>query len=110
MNPLVFNLGPTELLIILAILLLLFGGARLAGLGKSTGRALREFKEETKDLKGKDKDQALDNPPAPQNTAQAQPPMQQPTPYPPTVQQPPAEQWPPAGNMQNPGSEVRRDS
>jgi sec-independent protein translocase protein TatA len=38
-------------LIILAVVLLLFGGARLAGLGKSTGRALREFKEETKGLK-----------------------------------------------------------
>ena len=51
MTPLVFNLGPTELLIILAIVLLLFGGARLAGLGKSTGRAIKEFKEETKGLK-----------------------------------------------------------
>ena len=52
MVPLIFNLGPTELLIILAIVLLLFGGSRLAGLGKSTGRALKEFKEETKGLKG----------------------------------------------------------
>jgi sec-independent protein translocase protein TatA len=52
MEPLIFNLGPTELLIILAIVLLLFGGSRLAGLGKSTGRALKEFKEETKGLKG----------------------------------------------------------
>ena len=51
MVPLIFNLGPTELLIILAIVLLLFGGSRLAGLGKSTGRALKEFKEETKGLK-----------------------------------------------------------
>ena len=52
MFPLVIGLGPTELLIILAIILLLFGGTRLAGLGKSTGRAIREFKEETKDIKG----------------------------------------------------------
>ncbi len=52
MTPLVLGLGPTELLIILAIVLLLFGGTRLAGLGKSTGRAIREFKEETKDIKG----------------------------------------------------------
>ncbi len=51
MTPLIFNLGPSELLIILAIVLLLFGGSRLAGLGKSTGRALKEFKEETKGLK-----------------------------------------------------------
>lgn len=52
MNPLVLGLGMPELLIILAIILLLFGGTRLAGLGKSTGRAIREFKDETKDLKG----------------------------------------------------------
>lgn len=54
MLPLIFNLGPSELLIILAIVLLLFGGSRLAGLGKSTGRALKEFKEETKGLKAGD--------------------------------------------------------
>lgn len=47
-------LSPIHLLIILAIVLLLFGGSRLAGLGKSSGRALREFKEETKGLRDKD--------------------------------------------------------
>lgn len=53
MTPLaMFGLGVPELLIILAVVLLLFGGSRLAGLGKSTGRALKEFKEETKSLKG----------------------------------------------------------
>ncbi|MGI8459281.1 MAG: twin-arginine translocase TatA/TatE family subunit [Propionibacteriaceae bacterium] len=50
-----FGLGVPELLIILAVVLLLFGGSRLAGLGKSTGRALREFKEETKDMSSGDK-------------------------------------------------------
>ena len=50
-----FGLGVPELLIILAVVLLLFGGSRLAGLGKSTGRALKEFKEETKGLKPGDK-------------------------------------------------------
>jgi sec-independent protein translocase protein TatA len=61
MTPLALPIGPTELIIILVIILVLFGGARLAGLGKSTGRAIREFKEETKNLGGdkdKDKDQA----------------------------------------------------
>ncbi len=42
------NIGPMELLIILAIALLLFGGSRLAGLGKGVGRSIREFKEEVK--------------------------------------------------------------
>ena len=62
MTPLAFGgLGVPELLIILAVVLLLFGGARLAGLGKSTGRALREFKEETKGLRDKD-GAAVDDP------------------------------------------------
>ena len=50
-EPLVLGLGVPELLIILAVVLLLFGGARLAGIGKSTGRAIKEFKEETRGLK-----------------------------------------------------------
>ena len=54
MEPLVLGLGVPELLIILAVVLLLFGGARLAGIGKSTGRAIKEFKEETKGLKESD--------------------------------------------------------
>jgi len=62
--PLIFNLGPTELLIILAIVLLLFGGARLAGLGKSTGRAIKEFKEETKGIRGNDDPDNVTPPPA----------------------------------------------
>lgn len=36
------------MLIILAIALLLFGGSRLAGLGKGVGRSIREFKSEVK--------------------------------------------------------------
>ena len=52
----IFGLGVPELLIILAVVLLLFGGSRLAGLGKSTGRALKEFKEETKGLKQEEPD------------------------------------------------------
>ena len=48
------NLGPMEIAIIAVVLLVLFGGAKLAGLGKSTGRALREFKEETKGLRDSD--------------------------------------------------------
>lgn len=49
--PLVLGLGMQELVIILLIALLLFGGSRLAGIGKSSGRAIREFKEETRGLR-----------------------------------------------------------
>ena len=50
-----FGLGWPELLIILVVALLLFGGSRLAGIGKGTGRAIREFKEETQGLRDADK-------------------------------------------------------
>lgn len=43
------NLGPTELLIILVIVLVLFGGAKLPKLAKSLGEAQREFKKGTED-------------------------------------------------------------
>ena len=65
MTPLVFGLGVWELLIILAVILLIFGGTRLAGLGKSTGRALREFKEETRGLSDSKEAQASDPASAP---------------------------------------------
>ena len=39
------NLGPTELLIILAIVLLLFGSTRLPKLARSLGQASKEFKQ-----------------------------------------------------------------
>ena len=44
------SIGWPELIIILIVVLLLFGGTRLAGLGKASGKAIREFKEETRDL------------------------------------------------------------
>ena len=39
------DLGPTELLIVLAIALLLFGGAKLPKLARSMGEASREFRK-----------------------------------------------------------------
>lgn len=39
------NLGPTELIIILVIVLLLFGGAKLPKLARSLGEAKREFEK-----------------------------------------------------------------
>ena len=59
------NLGPTELIIILVIVLVLFGSTRLPKLARSMGQASKEFKkgvsEGDKDDEGdkpvKDKDQ-----------------------------------------------------
>ena len=74
MTPLAFGgLGVPELLIILAVVLLLFGGSRLAGLGKSSGRALREFKEETKGLPSKDKTAPAEDPAFGQPTVTPEP-------------------------------------
>jgi sec-independent protein translocase protein TatA len=41
--------GGSELLIILAIVLLLFGGSKLPGLAKGLGQSIREFKKAAKD-------------------------------------------------------------
>ena len=43
------KIGTTELLLILALAILLFGGSRLAGLGKSLGKGIKEFRQEMKD-------------------------------------------------------------
>ena len=54
------GLGTPELLIILAVLVLLFGAAKLPELARGSGRALRIFKAETKGLMDDDDDDAPD--------------------------------------------------
>ncbi len=49
MTSLVMGLpGGMEWVILLVVALLLFGGSRIAGMGKGAGRAIREFREEVK--------------------------------------------------------------
>ena len=43
------SLGPTELLVILGIVLLLFGGAKLPKLARSLGQAKNEFEAGTRE-------------------------------------------------------------
>ena len=50
-NPLVGMPQGLEWLVILAIVVLVFGAAKLPDLARSTGQALRIFKTETKDLR-----------------------------------------------------------
>jgi sec-independent protein translocase protein TatA len=111
MTPLVLGLGVPELLIILAVVLLLFGGARLAGLGKSTGRALREFKEETKGLKS---DESQQSPSNPGPGAGATPTIDyQPPPQANTSAQPPSGasyRQPPRANQDPSGTDLRNDA
>lgn len=65
--PIPLFIGVWEAVIILAVVLVLFGGSRLAGLGKGVGRSIREFKDEvTGDQKEVDAPQTQQ----PQGTAQ----------------------------------------
>ena len=43
------GMGPTELIVILVILLILFGGAKLPSLAKGIGQSIKEFKKASKD-------------------------------------------------------------
>lgn len=53
-------LGGWEWVIILVVALLLFGGSRLAGVGKGIGRSIREFKEEVKSVDSEKKPDIVD--------------------------------------------------
>ena len=42
------RLGTTELLLIVVLAVIVFGGGKISGLGKALGQSIREFKKETK--------------------------------------------------------------
>ena len=42
------RLGITEILLILVLALVVFGGKKLSGVGKALGQSIREFKKEVK--------------------------------------------------------------
>ena len=60
-NPMIGMPQGAEWLVILAIVILVFGAAKLPDLARGTGQALRIFKSETKGLK--DDDEAAPPPP-----------------------------------------------
>ena len=45
----IMGLGPTELIVILVILLVLFGGSKLPQLAKGLGQSIKEFKKSSKE-------------------------------------------------------------
>jgi sec-independent protein translocase protein TatA len=51
----IFGLGVPELVIILVILLVLFGGAKLPSLAKGLGQSIKEFKKASKEVEEADK-------------------------------------------------------
>ena len=42
------RLGTTEIILIVVLALVLFGGNKLAGVGKALGQSIRDFKKEVK--------------------------------------------------------------
>ena len=49
-----FGIGMPELIVILVIILLIFGAAKLPEIGKALGKAIKEFKKAGKDEGGED--------------------------------------------------------
>jgi sec-independent protein translocase protein TatA len=84
------DLGAPELIIIVLVVLLLFGGRKLPEVARGTGRALRIFKAETKGLMTDDDDKDKKD----SSPQQAQLPPQGPA-VPPATVQPPVEQQAP---------------
>ena len=60
-----FNIGTTEIIIIFLIVLVIFGPRRLPEMGKSIGKALREFKNAGREIE-RDITEAIDSKPEPE--------------------------------------------
>ena len=63
-----FGIGGTELLVILALALLLFGGTKLPSLARGLGQSIKEFKKASKDDPEEDKAVAAKPPVDPTKT------------------------------------------
>ena len=61
----IFGLGGTELIVILVIILLLFGGAKLPALAKGLGQSVKEFKKAAKEGAEDDDEKKSDTSPKP---------------------------------------------
>jgi len=55
-NPLIFNLGFWELVIIALVVLLIFGGKKIPELMKGLGKGVKSFKEGIKEVEDEVKD------------------------------------------------------
>jgi sec-independent protein translocase protein TatA len=63
-----FNVGPTELMVILILALIVFGPKKLPEMGKSIGKGLSEFRKAQMDIK-REITQGLNETPAEQNAS-----------------------------------------
>ena len=54
------RLGTTEIILIIVLALVLFGGGKLAGVGKALGKSIKDFQSEVKEDDA-DKDKKTDD-------------------------------------------------
>ena len=57
-----FGLSPSELLIILVVVLILFGGKKLPELARGLGKGLKEFKKAQKEIQNELDEDDLESP------------------------------------------------
>ncbi len=55
------RLGTTEIILILVLALVIFGGGKLAGVGKALGTSIREFKKEVKEPEEETKEESKED-------------------------------------------------
>lgn len=72
--PVALRIGTLEIILIVVIVLVLFGGSKLAGVGKSLGKSIREFKEEMGTGKEKDAEPRVKADPTDDNKIDPDPP------------------------------------
>ncbi len=56
MTQLIFGMGPTEIIVVLVIVLLLFGGKKIPELMKGLGKGMKEFKDAKDGVESSDAD------------------------------------------------------
>lgn len=88
----IFGLGPTELIIIAVIVLLLFGPKRLPQIGKSLGQTMKAVKDGMDDLEGGSSPEPEKAQPAKPQKAEATPEVVEAEAAPEVVEQPVAEE------------------
>ncbi|MEU8520964.1 Sec-independent protein translocase subunit TatA [Streptomyces sp. NBC_01216] len=67
------RLGPTEIILILVVVILLFGAKKLPDMARSLGKSARILKSEAKAMKSDDQQNAPADPPQPGTPEQAAP-------------------------------------
>ena len=58
------RLGTTEIILIVVLALVLFGGGKLAGVGKALGKSIKDFKHEVKEDDDKQDEEEEEKPAA----------------------------------------------